>query len=141
VNGTGDDTPEPVQVDAELSDPYGFPPTAAQFVGGYFADACWESFRQRCPAPAPERIAELVERQLAALNQTYPAWRIRRVTRADGLPGGWWATRYATLTTAQRATGLVPSIARADVVSLVMELAVQDEIAHQTGYATEGGLS
>lgn len=77
----------------------------------------------------------LAEQQLAALASTYPAWRIRRVTREDGTFGGWWATRHVALTDAERAAGLVPSIARADAVSLSMELAVQDEIAHQTGYA------
>jgi hypothetical protein len=73
------------------------------------------------------------ERKIAALSQDYPAWRIRYVRL---LGPRWWATRYAVLTDAQRASGLVPSIAREDVVSLMMELAVQDEIAHRSGYAT-----
>ncbi|MCW2880965.1 MAG: hypothetical protein JWQ95_5065 [Sphaerisporangium sp.] len=82
------------------------------------------------------RVALLVDQQLAVLRRTYPAWQIRRIIWPDGTPGGWRATRYATLTPAQRAAGLIPSIARRDAVALVMELAVQDEIAHQTGYAT-----
>ncbi|MFC4586929.1 hypothetical protein ACFO8L_12635 [Sphaerisporangium corydalis] len=77
-----------------------------------------------------------MELQLVALNQTYPAWRITRVRRVDGTPGGWWATRYVSLSDAERAAGLVPSFARGDVVALVMQLAVQDEIAHQIRYAT-----
>jgi hypothetical protein len=81
----------------------------------------------------------VVEEQLAVLNQTYPAWRITRPLRGDGTSMGWWAFRRRPLTRGQRAAGLVPSIARRDVVSLVMELAVQDEIAHQTGYAVGPG--
>ncbi|MEV7971112.1 hypothetical protein AB0O34_34735 [Sphaerisporangium sp. NPDC088356] len=40
------------------------------------------------------------------------------------------------MTDAERASGLVPSIARGDVVALVMEISVQDEIAHQIRYST-----
>jgi hypothetical protein len=83
-------------------------------------------------ASVTDELTALIEQQLAVLNQTYPAWRITRVRRSDGTPGGWWATRHKALTDDQRAAGLVPSIARGDAVALVMELAVQDEIAHQT---------
>ncbi|MFG1873208.1 hypothetical protein ACGFIV_00030 [Sphaerisporangium sp. NPDC049003] len=82
-----------------------------------------------------QRVAELVAQQLTVLGQTYPAWQIRRIMWPDGTPGGWWATRYAALTPAQRAAGLIPSIARRDAIGLMMELAVQDEIAHQNRYA------
>ncbi len=75
-----------------------------------------------------------VERQLALLNQDNPAWRITRPVRADGTSMGWWAFRRRPLTTSARAVGLVPSIARGDVVALAMELAAQDEIAHRSGY-------
>ncbi|MEV7971514.1 hypothetical protein AB0O34_36860 [Sphaerisporangium sp. NPDC088356] len=77
-----------------------------------------------------------VERQLAVLNQDYPAWRIARPVRADGSSMGWWAIRHVPLTPSQRCAGLVPSIARGDVVALVMELGVQDDIAHRVGYTT-----
>ncbi|MEV7965136.1 hypothetical protein AB0O34_04045 [Sphaerisporangium sp. NPDC088356] len=126
--------PHAEPADAEPADPYGFPATAGIGCGRYIP----ASGRPAPPPLVPEEVTTLVERQVAALNQTYPAWRITRVKRADGTPGGWWATRHATLTDDQRASGLVPSIARGDVVALVMELAVQDEIAHQNGYATGG---
>lgn len=87
------------------------------------------------PEPVTDQLAALAARQIETLSQTYPAWQIRRVVRSDGAPGGWWATRYASLTPGQRAAGLVPSIARRDVLTLMMELAVQDEIAHQGGYS------
>ncbi len=130
--------PGPAQADADadevntgqVCDPYGFPATAGRGVGGYMP-----ARRPTPTAPVPREVNVLVEQQLAALNQTYPAWRITRVKRADGTPGGWWATRHRPLTDDQRAAGLVPSIARGDAVALVMELAVQDEIAHQTGYS------
>lgn len=64
------------------------------------------------------------QQQLAALAQTYPAWRI---TVRDGAVG-WWATRYASLTSAQAAAGLVPSVARATAEGLAAALSVQDEI-------------
>lgn len=75
----------------------------------------------------------LADQRIAALSQDYPAWQIRHVNL---LGPGWWATRRRPLTRGQRAAGLVPSIARWDLVSLTMELAVQDEIAHRSGYAT-----
>ncbi len=112
-----------------LLDLYGFPATAGRGVGGYIP-----ARRPTETPPVPKEIDVLVEQQLAVLGQTYPAWRITRVRRPDGTPGGWWATRYTPLTQAQRAAGLVPSIARGDAIALVMELAVQDEIAHQNGY-------
>ncbi|WP_424535253.1 hypothetical protein ACOZ38_34650 [Sphaerisporangium viridialbum] len=123
---------EPDRSDVELPDPYGFPVTGGIGIGGFMPARGGPV----PPPPVPEVVSTLIERQIAALNQTYPAWRITRVKRADGTPGGWWATRHASLTDDQRASGLVPSIARGDVVALVMELAVQDEIAHQNGYAT-----
>jgi hypothetical protein len=83
----------------------------------------------------PETRVARRERQLAVLTQTYPAWRIARVRNTQGRFGGWWATRQTPLTDAQRASGLVPSIARGDAVALAMELAVQDEIAHRTRYS------
>jgi hypothetical protein len=86
--------------------------------------------------PVLRRVAELVEAQLAALTHTYPAWRIARIIWPDGTPGGWWATRHAALTAVEREAGLYPSIARVDAVGLSMELAVQDEIAHQMGYSS-----
>ncbi len=72
------------------------------------------------------------------LKQDYPAWRIARPVRADGSSMGWWATRHVPLTTSERCAGLVPSIARGDVVALVMELGVQDDIAHRARYAAGG---
>ncbi|WP_344939573.1 hypothetical protein [Sphaerisporangium flaviroseum] len=73
------------------------------------------------------------DERIAALSQDYPAWQIRHVV----VPGPqWWATRRRPLTRGQRAAGLVPSIARWNLVALAMELAVQDEIAHHRGYAT-----
>jgi hypothetical protein len=78
---------------------------------------------------------QIREQKIAALAQTYPAWQIRFVGSTIAGPMGWWAMRHAPLTEAQRAAGLVPSIARGDIVSLVMELDVQDQIAHRTGYA------
>ncbi|MEV7967448.1 hypothetical protein AB0O34_15905 [Sphaerisporangium sp. NPDC088356] len=119
-----------LQVEGEPPDPYGFPATAGRGVGGYIP-----ARRAILTPPVPRELDVLVEQQLAVLSQTYPAWRITRVRRPDGTPGGWWATRYAPLTPAQRATGLVASIARGDAIALVMELAVQDEIAHQNGYS------
>ncbi|MEV7966601.1 hypothetical protein AB0O34_11545 [Sphaerisporangium sp. NPDC088356] len=77
-----------------------------------------------------------VQRQLAVLNQDNPAWRVTRPLRADGTSMGWWAFRYVPLTPSQRCAGLVPSIARGDVVALAMELAAQDDIAHRVGYST-----
>lgn len=73
----------------------------------------------------------MVRQQLAALDRSYPAWRVSRPVRSDGVPGGWWAVRKEPLTQEQRAAGLVPSIARRNAVDLVMELAVQDDIACQ----------
>ncbi|MEV7966307.1 hypothetical protein AB0O34_10030 [Sphaerisporangium sp. NPDC088356] len=81
---------------------------------------------------APETRLARRAHQLAVLTQTYPAWRISRVTNSRGRFGGWWATRHRPLTDEQRAAGLVPSIARGDAVALGMELAVQDEIAHRS---------
>ncbi|MCW2876166.1 MAG: hypothetical protein JWQ95_266 [Sphaerisporangium sp.] len=83
----------------------------------------------------PETRVARRDRQLAVLTQTYPAWRISRMTNTQGRFGGWWATRYAPLTEDQRAAGLVPSIARWDALTLSMELAVQDEAAHRTRYS------
>ena len=74
------------------------------------------------------------ERRIAMLVQDYPAWRISRPVGTDGLLMAWWAVRYVPLTTEQRVAGLVPSIARWDLVRLVSELAVQDDIAHRHGY-------
>lgn len=79
-----------------------------------------------------EEMEELVgtivtreQRQLAALEQTYPAWRI---TFRDSAVG-WWATRFAPLTPGQAAAGLVPSVARSTAEGLAAALSVQDEIA------------
>ncbi|MEU8266738.1 hypothetical protein AB0B89_06175 [Sphaerisporangium sp. NPDC049002] len=76
-----------------------------------------------------------VERQLAVLNQDNPAWRITRPLRPDGSSMGWWAFRRVPLTPSERCAGLVPSIARGDVVALAMELAAQDDIAHRARYS------
>lgn len=85
--------------------------------------------------PIAVTSAPWLEDRLAGLHQTYPAWRISRPTRSDGTLGLWWAVRHAPLTEAQRAAGLWPSIARGDIVALVMEISVQDDIAHRMGYA------
>jgi hypothetical protein len=83
-------------------------------------------------------VDQVMDEKIAALAQDYPAWEIRYVgsTLAGAL--GWWAMRHAPLTEAQRAAGLVPSIARGDVVSLVSELAVQDDIARQADVTHDG---
>ncbi|WP_327047309.1 hypothetical protein OG320_05290 [Microbispora sp. NBC_01189] len=67
------------------------------------------------------------QRQLAALEQTHPAWRIR-------VTGGvvrWWATRRRSPTLAQLAAGMVTTVARETPEGLAQALAVQDEIAHR----------
>ncbi|MFG1874052.1 hypothetical protein ACGFIV_04340 [Sphaerisporangium sp. NPDC049003] len=88
-----------------------------------------------CP-PVPEQLAVLVERQLVVLGQMYPAWRIERLTDAYGVPAGWRGTRDIPLTPAESAAGLVPVVEAVDAPALLMWLSAQDEIAHQTRYAT-----
>ena len=94
--------------------------------------------------PAPLVAAEMtrIGRRVAALAviaQDYPAWRISRPVGSDGLSLGVWAVRYRRLTQEQRAAGLVPSIARWDLVALISELGVQDHIAHRCGYSPGAG--
>lgn len=82
---------------------------------------------------AAATYAEQVRAQkIAALEQTYPAWQIHYLKNAES-PMRWWANRHAPLTDQQRAAGLVPCIARSDIVSLAMELTVQGDIADRLG--------
>ncbi|GII81518.1 hypothetical protein Sru01_65000 [Sphaerisporangium rufum] len=111
-------------------DPYGMSPAARISVGGYMPSTS-------CP-PVPDAVQELVRRQVYALEQIYPAWRFTRLTDSNGVPCGWRAERRVPLTHAQRAVGLIPAIERGDVPGLVLALAVQDEIARQSGYSTGG---
>ncbi|MFC7382515.1 DUF397 domain-containing protein [Sphaerisporangium rhizosphaerae] len=108
-------------------------PNARISVGGHLP-----TLTRHTPPPAlPQELHDVIERQIAVLEQTYPAWRIRRVFRTDGTPGGWYATRLSPPTHAQRCAGLLPGLARPDAMSLVTALAVQDEIAHQNGDSGE----
>ncbi|MFC7382844.1 hypothetical protein [Sphaerisporangium rhizosphaerae] len=117
--------------DDEPADPYGLGPDARISVGGYFPSTS----APVADPPVPDEVMQEVLRSLALLEQTYPAWRFWRLTASNGTPGGWKAVRRIPLTHAQRVAGLISIIERGDVPGLVMALAVQDEIAHQTGYA------
>jgi hypothetical protein len=127
MTGRAEHSRDPGEQGAALGDPYGLSPAAAISVGGYFPTTS--------NPPVPPEVTELVRQQVAALEQTYPAWRFTRLSNPNGTPGGWEAERRAPLTHAQRAAGLLPSLARDDVPGLLVALAVQDEIAHQCGYA------
>ncbi|MDH2428865.1 hypothetical protein [Sphaerisporangium sp. TRM90804] len=109
-------------------------PKARPSVGGYLPP----SGRPLVPAQRPvvPFLAGVVARQIHAIEQTYPAWLVIRLVDEDGIPAGWAATRHAELTEAQHTAGLVPSLAADDAADLLAALAVQDEIAHQTRYAT-----
>lgn len=67
------------------------------------------------------------QRQLAALEQTHPAWRIR----VTGGEVRWWATRRRPPTPEQIAAGMVSALGRETPEALAHALAVQDEIAHR----------
>jgi len=79
----------------------------------------------------PEELTGIVisrqERQLAALEQTHPGWRIR-VTDGEVR---WWATRRCPPTPAQLAAGMVTTVGRETAEALAQALAMQDEIAHR----------
>jgi hypothetical protein len=64
-------------------------------------------------------------RYQALLESMYPAYRIARTST------GWLATRYAQPTAEQRAFGIVPSMFRPDVHSLVSALSAQHGILSQ----------
>ncbi|MBP2704353.1 hypothetical protein JOL79_11070 [Microbispora sp. RL4-1S] len=66
-------------------------------------------------------------RQLAALEQTYPAWQIRET----GGQVRWWATRRRPPTLAEIAAGVVTTLARSTPEQLADAMAAQDEIAHR----------
>ncbi|MDH2427552.1 hypothetical protein [Sphaerisporangium sp. TRM90804] len=117
-----------------MTDPYGFSPSASISVGGYFPKTTGRSPSPRQRPVIPE-LAELVERQIKAIHQTYPAWLVVRLVDDHGVPQGWTATRHAELTDGQLAMGLLPFLAAGDAPALVMALAAQDAIAHPAGYA------
>lgn len=76
----------------------------------------------------PDEVVALIVEQIRTLHQMYPCWRVRRVVRPDGTPGGWVATRRVPLTHSQRAAGLLPELVRSEAVDLVVALAVQAEM-------------
>jgi hypothetical protein len=84
------------------------------------------------PAPLPPAITALIDQQIAALHQRYPAWRVERLMTHEGAPAGWLARRRAGLTHSQRTTGLLPELVRDDAAGLSVALAVQQEIEHPT---------
>ncbi|MDH2425814.1 hypothetical protein [Sphaerisporangium sp. TRM90804] len=90
---------------------------------------------------AAERIAEQVQIQIAALARTYPAWKVARMRHGNGTYGGWLAVRRGRLTTAERGAGMQPFVRCADAIDLVMQLAVQEEIARQVHEAGSSGAS
>ncbi|WP_248961419.1 hypothetical protein [Sphaerisporangium perillae] len=94
MTGGGDRARESIHDGDKVCDPYGFPPTAGISVGGYFPGTTGRPVES---PPVPEVVPALVERQITALEQTYPAWRITRATRPDGTPRSWWATRHRPL--------------------------------------------
>ncbi|MFC6079783.1 hypothetical protein [Sphaerisporangium aureirubrum] len=83
--------------------------------------------------PLPSAITALIDQQVAALHQRYPAWEVTRLMTREGAPSGWLARRRSPLTHSQRTIGLLPELARDDAVDLVIALAVQAEIEHPTG--------
>ncbi|MGW5259719.1 hypothetical protein ACWEQG_02010 [Microbispora sp. NPDC004025] len=69
----------------------------------------------------------LQERQLAALEQTHPGWRIQ----VTGGEVRWWATRRRPPTLPQLSAGVVSTVGRETPEALAQALAMQDEIAHR----------
>ncbi|WP_250563581.1 hypothetical protein [Sphaerisporangium fuscum] len=86
-------------------------------------------------AVLPHEVVEAIERQVAVLESTYPAWKIARLYDKYGAPGGWVAVRHAPLDPAEMKAGLVAMVEANDHVALVAKLSGQDVIAHQRGYA------
>jgi hypothetical protein len=72
------------------------------------------------------RVTSPGDPQLAALQQTYPGWRI---TVRSGI---WWATKVTPPTEQQRDQGLHHQISRPDAVARAAALAQQHGIVHRT---------
>ncbi|WP_433500236.1 hypothetical protein ACQP1K_07995 [Sphaerimonospora sp. CA-214678] len=84
--------------------------------------------RRAADPPLTGVVVTREQRQLAALEQTYPAWRITlQVSQIR-----WWATRYRPPTLAQIVAGMVARVARLTGKGLAAALAVQDELTHRT---------
>lgn len=66
------------------------------------------------------------DRQLAALEQTFPGWRITVVNRC------WWAYRRGPVTPELRDAGVYPSLARPSAEALGTALSMQVEVIHRT---------
>ncbi|WP_436760079.1 hypothetical protein [Streptosporangium sp. V21-05] len=77
-----------------------------------------------------EEEAELAERRLAALRQSYPGWEIVCVT--DLSVPVWYATLRATVTQRRRQAGVRETFMRFSPEALASELSVQVERLHGT---------
>lgn len=82
-------------------------------------------------------MTEEEARRLEVLRWTYPAWSVRHAVW-QGRDYGWWATRRS-LTPAERAAGVCPSIARRTLADLVGEIDRQEGLAHLYGAWRPGG--
>lgn len=86
--------------------------------------------RAPTPVAAPEPADDHHARQLAAIEQTYPGWRIEIVRIGARIM--WKATRHGKLTERQRAAGLRAVVMTATASEMVTTLSHQDGIQHQT---------
>jgi hypothetical protein len=74
------------------------------------------------PAPSP---LELIARR-------FPGWHIWRGTDSGGHPTGWHATRRERLTRAERAAGLLATVAVGDAGTLIERIEEQESLARGT---------
>lgn len=96
----------------------------------------------REPGPAgfeatapPDPKAAVRARQVAAIEQTYPRWRLEVLVCPDGVGERWTAVRHSALSDAQRAAGLRVYVATATASEMVTALAGQDAIIQLNGRA------